>query len=1339
MTLLRYAAALLFILLFTHILSAQPAAWIVVNGQGPDDNNRRPGIQNTGVNMVVSGVTVYDPPDDCVNPARPTYKQFKKLQSALYALQQGFLSDRKIVVATNGPILGYDPAVPPGVSSNIDVRNPVEIVAGPSTTPVIRGGTNVVTVSSLGVSLEGFEITGGSGDGISVYPTTGMTTSRSLTLVDLFIHHNTQSGVSINGRVDLTIMKRNNRKVRIEDHGAYGVYVDGRGLCSITDTEIRRSQYDGIRLTGMGLTLENTIIDSSGYRGLGMRRTQHVAIRYCEFTNNQRGGVTIDSTGQNIARLTSNIFTGNLQQAVWLKKAGAHFIQDTIRNTKGYGFYAERSTPITFENCLVDSSDSTGIRAVDSSWVDVQRTKVSRSGVYGISAHRSRVTMTRSEVFLSRGIGVYLIGGDLSMKDSCIVDTSGNQGVELVTNATGLIERSTIKRNAGGIYIRNCPGRLAIRNNRILNNRTTSQGGGILVWQNSKPQIMGNEIRGNEANGIGGGISIFEAAATIGSAAPGDSNTIVENETKNGIGGGIAVSNASGDIRIEHNDISRNRATSSNPQTGRGGGVAIHNTRNVTIRFMANTVDSNRVKGMGGGFYALEVRRCTFNIGEAGTNANYFRWNSADSTDSLGTNAAMRLGGGLLFSNSDSIFVTGNHIYGNRGTGIYLADGGKHTITQNRIGWDPSNNPAPDSGDGISVVGSNENFIGSGNRIGNNAGNGISVGRNGRRNRIAKNIITANRLLGIHLWSGGNTMVEAPILTEVSRGRVRGWVPAAVGSSVEVYEDPDGEGETYKGNMALATDSTFQFPGPFANDGLNVTATVTTPDGNTSEFGNAVLDIVLDRPANRTIEMADPAAVFLEIGLWGEDDGAMGLTGYNGGAVRNDPGTAANAWNNYADRDPNRFYVRVRDSRGNADAGIIDTVLAVIETRDSSGNVDDDPTEIQLLETGVNTGIFASASQLLVAPDLSFETYTDTDGNGAYTAGEAFVDRDGNGAYSTDNPDDHFQVHDGMRGPIPDDRRNDRTHRASVDDSVRVWYAPFRRLPSPSRKVPVFNRAPESRHNLTVQIYVFNEPWRDVGYDHDGNPATPNVGAGDNRFNYTDSDGNGRHTAGERCEPFIDISTGAAAFNTVGAYGPIWTTEQIDRTMVFARSYLSVSRVRIIELPRLIVNPVGTLFRNVTGFFDDYPDDATNATLSRDESIIQTHFRSAVDTIADDGNDIIDLYFVAPLTPAGGAFASAVIPRLTALHGRPMNRINQAHIGLNTSTRNVPFVPAHEIMHHLTNQNDPHTPVYIHFPMDGAFAGEGTRWTSKRRITSATNNRAQTTPRAAGQGNNLLR
>jgi TolB protein len=116
--------------------------------------------------------------------------------------------------------------------------------------------------------------------------------------------------------------------------------------------------------------------------------------------------------------------------------------------------------------------------------------------------------------------------------------------------------------------------------------------------------------------------------------------------------------------------------------------------------------------------------------------------------------------------------------------------------------------------------------------ISHNGGFGVVLGAGPGQNIILGGSIFGNGKGGI---SAGQP--ATPTVTQVFSGRVEGEVPVEVprGSLVQVYADRGQQGQQYLG--ATRTRGSFwmlQVPVP---EGLNVTATLTDPDGNTSAFG----------------------------------------------------------------------------------------------------------------------------------------------------------------------------------------------------------------------------------------------------------------------------------------------------------------------------------------------------------------------------------------------------------------------------------------------------------------------------------------------------------------------
>ena len=217
---------------------------------------------------------------------------------------------------------------------------------------------------------------------------------------------------------------------------------------------------------------------------------------------------------------------------------------------------------------------------------------------------------------------------------------------------------------------------------------------------------------------------------------------------------------------------------------------------------------------------------------------------------------------------------------------------------------------------------------------------------------------------------------------------------------------------------------------------------------------------------NDTVTAANSPLGFVNIGHWGVDSG-NGVDGYDAaGNVRNALGDT------FIDRDSERFYIRVIDPSRNLDPAAVEDFLLTIGTTLSTGAVYDNKTEIRLVETGPDTGVFVSKSQLLTTHDIPGVPTDDPLNNLNVT-------------------DDGFRVNDGFTGPVKDDTRGDRTHQVDIDGAVRVVFTT--NMVHQISSVPVFQRAPDFRRELHMRTIVFNEPYQDVGYDNDANPGTPNI------------------------------------------------------------------------------------------------------------------------------------------------------------------------------------------------------------------------------------------------------
>ena len=184
-----------------------------------------------------------------------------------------------------------------------------------------------------------------------------------------------------------------------------------------------------------------------------------------------------------------------------------------------------------------------------------------------------------------------------------------------------------------------------------------------------------------------------------------------------------------------------------------------------------------------------------------------------------------------------------NLISGNGLSGIRIRSSGSRNnqIVGNRIGTDQSGaSSLPNQSDGVAVFeGARQNQIGPANTIRYNQGNGISIYDEGTLyNRITQNSISTNTNSGIDLSQGGNGSLSPPNVSPASTGVYGKTIP---NSTVEIFSDSLDEGKKYEGTAVSDADGNFDWPGNPA--GPYVTATVTDPSGNTSEFSTPVSHI----------------------------------------------------------------------------------------------------------------------------------------------------------------------------------------------------------------------------------------------------------------------------------------------------------------------------------------------------------------------------------------------------------------------------------------------------------------------------------------------------------------
>jgi parallel beta-helix repeat protein/predicted outer membrane repeat protein len=229
-----------------------------------------------------------------------------------------------------------------------------------------------------------------------------------------------------------------------------------------------------------------------------------------------------------------------------------------------------------------------------------------------------------------------------------------------------LIAESVIRLNYGsGITIRNASVR--ILKNRIEENQTRSNGGGIYAYGSKFIQIAKNEILNNRANEDGGGVFAYGYRSTT---AVNLSDNRIHGNQCSGDGAGVWVSRSS----VIDNRIISNRAE------GKGGGLF------ATFALVEGNEIAENSAYQGGGVYAetnssLEGNRIIGNSGLDAFGGAVFMnfWGMSIKNEVFRKNlvtrnrAASPTDNGGIYLNGSMVFEY-NQIYGNNGSQLYNAN-----------------------------------------------------------------------------------------------------------------------------------------------------------------------------------------------------------------------------------------------------------------------------------------------------------------------------------------------------------------------------------------------------------------------------------------------------------------------------------------------------------------------------------------------------------------------------------------------------------------------------------------------------------------------------------------
>jgi hypothetical protein len=319
----------------------------------------------------------------------------------------------------------------------------------------------------------------------------------------------------------------------------------------------------------------------------------------------------------------------------------------------------------------------------------------------GQVAEISGFTIRNGSSLEGRGGGVTLYGADVIIENNRIINNHSAMdggGILLNESSNATIRDNIIESNAsfrfgGAIFVVKNSNPLIYSNN-ISNNQSTganyggwgASGGAIYVDDYSSPQIIKNTIEYNTADFAGGGISLRKGSQAIISE-----NAISYNDAA--YGGGIHMETEGTSVRVIDNEIKNNTAwkKSEFSGSGYGGGVSVYNSTVAEIR--DNRIHDNTGQSGGGGVVVSENAVATIKSNDIYKNKTII---SAD----------YHTGGAIYVANATS-YIENNVIYSNQariGGGIGLETLANVFIKNNTIVKNEQiNSFSPQVGGGINV------------------------------------------------------------------------------------------------------------------------------------------------------------------------------------------------------------------------------------------------------------------------------------------------------------------------------------------------------------------------------------------------------------------------------------------------------------------------------------------------------------------------------------------------------------------------------------------------------------------------------------------------------------
>ena len=444
------------------------------------------------------------------------------------------------------------------------------------------------------------------------------------------------------------------------------------------------------------------------------------------------------------------------------------------------------------------------------------------------------ISNTENGVHISGGASLNLIGGSSATPGSAcsgecnLISGNGEDGVQI---EGGGAMSNTLSGNYIGTDV----------------NGTAPIGNadrGVVIRDGAQYNVIGGDGEGERnviSANVWGGIEISGAS----------DNRIIGNYLGTDASGMIALGNVERGMGINGSgmDLEATRnLIRGNLISGNGtNGIDLHGAATVSNTVSGNLIgtDVSGTADLGNGSAGVWIGGGAQNNTIGGTTPQDRNVISGNNVVGVSINWGLDSDNNLVIGNYIGTDATGTRALGNTFAGVYIAD----AASDNIIGGSTT---------------SEENIVAYNGVVGVYIRGAATI-----RNTITHNSIHSNADKGVELADGGNTELDAPIITllDLDAGTVTGM--ACPGCIVEIFSDINDEGEIYEGQTTANVAGAFTFNRGNSFIGPRLNATATNAAGNTSEFSVGVRQVTslsLGNPVEDSVEPLVYSDYALEIG-----------------------------------------------------------------------------------------------------------------------------------------------------------------------------------------------------------------------------------------------------------------------------------------------------------------------------------------------------------------------------------------------------------------------------------------------------------------------------------------